>query len=90
VVDREKIGLSARPGDIIIVTRKKDGLQEVTARRFQKGDTDCVLTFDSTNGRYNGAVLQLRSLQLHSDQQEAAPDVIGGIAIGVYRPLMTS
>jgi Peptidase S24-like len=87
VVDREKTGLSARPGDIIIVTRKKEGLQEVTARRFQKGDTDCVLTFDSTDGRYNGAVLQLRSLR---DQQEAAPDVLGGIAIGVYRPLMTS
>jgi SOS-response transcriptional repressor LexA len=87
VVDREKTGLSVRPGDIVILTREKDGLQEVTARRFQKGDTDCLLTFDSTDKRYNDAVLQLRSLR---DQQDAPPAVLGGIAIGVYRPLMTS
>jgi len=89
VVDREKAGLSVRPGDIVIVTRKKESLQEVTARRLQKSGTDCLLTFDSTDGRYNGVAL-LRSLQLHSDQQEASSDIIGGIAIGVYRLLMTS
>lgn len=90
VVDRTAASLSVRPGDIIIVTRKKEGLQEVTARRFQTSSTDCLLTFDSTDARYNGVALKLRSLQLHSDQQEAGSDVIGGIAIGVYRPLMIS
>jgi SOS-response transcriptional repressor LexA len=90
VVDRTAAGLSARPGDIIIVTRKKQGLQEVTARRFQKNGTDCLLTFDSTDIRYNGVALPVRSLLPHSDQQETGIDVIGGIVIGVYRPLMIS
>jgi hypothetical protein len=81
-------GLSTRPGDLVIVTRTKDGLQEVTARRFQQNGTDCVLAFDSADSRFNGPV-PLRSLALQN-QGETGSGVLGGIVIGVYRPLMIS
>lgn len=90
VVDRTAAGLAARSGDIIIVTRKKEGLQEVTARRFQQSGTDCVLTFDLTDLRYNRVSLPLRSLQRNSDQQETGSDVMGGIVIGVLSAAMIS
>jgi hypothetical protein len=82
-------GLSTRPGDLVIVTRTKDGLQEVTARRFQQNGTDCVLVFDSADSRFNGPALPVRSLA-PNDQRETENNVLGGIVIGVYRPLMIS
>jgi hypothetical protein len=97
VVDRTLAGLPVRPGDILIVTRKKDGLQEVSARRFQKNGTDCLLILDSTDVRHNSVALPLRPLLSRSDRQETYSDVqktysdvIGGMVIGVYRPLMIS
>jgi hypothetical protein len=90
VVDRTSAGLTIRPGDILIVTRTKDGLQEVSARRFQKSGKDCLLMLDSTDTRHNSVTLPLRSLVLGSDQQETYNNAIGGIVIGVYRPLMIS
>ena len=89
VVDRTAAGLSTRPGDLVIVTRTKDGLQEVTARRFQQNGTDCVLVFDSADSRFNGPALPVRSLA-PNDQRETENNVLGGIVIGVYRPLMIS
>jgi SOS-response transcriptional repressor LexA len=83
VVDRAAAGLSARSGDIIIVTHKKQGLEEVTARRYQQSGADCFLAFDSTDIRYAGVMEPLI-------QQEQDNEVIGGIAIAVYRPLMIS
>jgi SOS-response transcriptional repressor LexA len=89
VVDRTAAGLSTRPGDLVIVTRTKDGLQEVTARRFQQNGTDCVLAFGSADSRFNGPALPVRSLAAN-DQGQTENNGLGGIVIGVYRPLMIS
>jgi hypothetical protein len=86
VVDKVAAGLSARPSDIVIITRKKEGLREVTARRLA-GGPDCLLVFDSTDVRYKGMELSLRSLLAPSNQPDAG-NVVGGFVIGVYRPLM--
>jgi SOS-response transcriptional repressor LexA len=82
VVDRTAADLALRPGDIVVVTRNKNGMREMTARRLQASTPNCELQFESNDPRYAGPSLQLRS------EQGAAGDIhIGGIAIGVYRPL---
>jgi hypothetical protein len=81
VVDRAAAALPVRSGDIVIVTRNKDGLREVTARRFQGSAPNCELRFESTDPRYAGPPLLVRD----SDQADM---VLGGIAVAVYRPLI--
>ena len=56
VVDRQAAQLPIRTGDIVIVTRQKSDLQEVTARRFTAetthGPHGCRLDFKSSDPRY--------------------------------------
>jgi SOS-response transcriptional repressor LexA len=80
VVDRAATGLPVRSGDIVIVTRKRDGLREVTARRFQGTAPSCELRFESTDPRYGSPIL-IRD----PDQADLT---LGGIVVGVYRPLV--
>lgn len=86
VVDRDATGLSLRSGDLVIVTRSKHGLQEVTARRLHGHAPDFELHYESTDPHYNGP-----PLRLCSDQQAkgGVTDIaIGGIAVAVYHPLI--
>jgi hypothetical protein len=48
-----------------------------------------VLAFDSADSRFNGHSLPVRSLA-PNDQRETENNILGGIVIGVYRPLMIS
>lgn len=70
-----------RPGDIVIVTRNKEALREVTARRFQGSAPNCELRFESTDPRFVASPLLVRDL----DQADIA---LGGIVVAVYRPLI--
>ena len=71
-----------RSGDLVIVTRTKQDLREVTARRFQASGTDVELRYDLTDPRYHEASIRLGS-GIDSD-----PDItVGGIVVAVYRPL---
>jgi SOS-response transcriptional repressor LexA len=81
VVDRAAASLPVRSGDIVIVTRDRDGLREVTARRFQGSAPNCELRFDSTDPRYGGSPILMRD-------PETADITLGGIVVGVYRPLV--
>ena len=81
VVDRAAAGLPLRSGDIVMVTRIKKGLREVTARRFQRNGSDCEFHFESTDPRYNNWLV------LPNDQGNDAV-MLGGIAVAVYRPLV--
>ena len=82
VVDRAAAGLTQqRSGDIIIVTRLKGNLQEVTARRFQGSRPNCELRFESTDPRYGETPIPMRD-------SETADITLGGIAVAVYRPLV--
>ena len=49
VVDRQAAGLMPRSGDLVIVTRTKQDLREVTARRIQASGTDVELRYNSTD-----------------------------------------
>ena len=80
VVDRAAVGLPLRSGDIVLVTRIKKDLREVTARRSQRSNSDCELHFGFTDPRYNNWLV------LPNDLGDDAV-VLGGIAVGVYRPL---
>jgi SOS-response transcriptional repressor LexA len=80
VVDRAAVGLPLRSGDIVLVTRIKKDLREVTVRRFQRSSSDCELHFESTDPRYNNWLV------LPNDLGDDAV-ILGGIAVGVYRPL---
>lgn len=83
VVDREAAGLPLRSGDIVMVTVTKQGLQEVTARRFQGNPPNCELVFESTDARYNAfPPLNIRATK---DEPEIS---FRGIAVAVYRPLL--
>ena len=81
VVDRVATGAPVRSGDVVIVTRKKDGLREVTARRFKSDGPECELYFESTDTRYGGSPLRVR------DKNEIDM-TFGGLAVAVYRPLV--
>ena len=81
VVDRAAAGLPVRSGDIVIVTRNKDGLREVTARRFHGSPPNCELRFESTDPIYSGSPILMR------DPETTADITLGDIVVGVYRPL---
>ena len=86
VVDRQAAQLPIRTGDIVIVTRQKSDLQEVTARRFTAetthGPHGCRLDFESSDPRYTA--------QTHvRDMRKDGPTLsLGGVVVSVYRPLM--
>ena len=81
VIDREQMGLPLRSGDLVIVTQSKQGLREVTARRYRLVNGRHLFAFESTDSRYDMGV--------------EIPDIkgsdffqIGGVVVAVYRPLM--
>jgi hypothetical protein len=82
VVDRKVAGLALRSGDIAIVTQTKNGLREITARRFRTRTTapGCELTFESSNPKFNAGIWLP-----HQESTESFS--LGGIVVGVYRPL---
>jgi hypothetical protein len=80
VVDRQAAGLPLRSGDIIMVTQVRGDMREVTARRFQGTAPNCALRFESTDARYGGPPLFVADL-------EQTSIILGGIVVGVYRPL---
>jgi SOS-response transcriptional repressor LexA len=83
VVDRNATGLPLRSGDIIIVTQVKDDLREVTARRYRMPDSapsGCALCFESDDPRYR----QWIELPTVEGNERV---MLGGIVVGVYRPL---
>jgi transcriptional regulator with XRE-family HTH domain len=80
VVDRKAAGLPLRSGDITLVSQIKGDLREVTARRFQRSAPNCELRFESTDVRYGGPPLLVRDL-------EETSTILGGMVVGVYRPL---
>jgi hypothetical protein len=83
VVDRKATGLPLRSGDIIIVTQVKGDLREVTARRYRRPastPSGCALYFESTDPRYQ----QWTELPTAEGNERV---MLGGIVIGVYRPL---
>jgi phage repressor protein C with HTH and peptisase S24 domain len=81
VVDRAAVGLPVRPGDLVIVTRSRDGLREVTARRFLGSAPNCELRFESTDPRYAESSILMRD-------PDQAGLTLGGIVVAVYRPLV--
>jgi len=80
VVDRKAVGLPLRSGDITLVAQIKGDLREVTARRFHRSGPNCELRFESTDVRYSGPPLLVRDL-------EETSTILGGMVVGVYRPL---
>jgi SOS-response transcriptional repressor LexA len=82
VLDRKAAGLPLRSGDIVIVTLTKDGLRETTARRFRTRASAprCELTFESNDPKHNVGIWL-------PDQESTESLSLGGIVVGVYRPL---
>ena len=81
VVDRATAGLPVRSGDLVIVTRAKDGLCEVTARRILGSAPNYELCFESTDPRYAESPILMR------DPSQAGL-TLGGIVAAVFRPLV--
>jgi SOS-response transcriptional repressor LexA len=81
VVDRAAVGLPVRSGDLVIVTRARDGLREVTARRFLGSAPNCELRFESTDPRYAESLILMRD-------PDQASLTLGGIVVAVYRQLV--
>ena len=86
VVDRLAAQLPIRTGDIVIVTRQKPDLQEVTARRFTAettyGPHGCRLDFESSDPRYT-------EHKHVPDMRNDGPTIsIGGVVASVWRPLV--
>jgi hypothetical protein len=84
VVVRNAAGISLRSGDIVIVTRNKHDLREVTARRFKvtaMNAPGCKRHFESTDPRHN------HWIQLPTQESNSLV-TLGGIAVAVYRPLV--
>ena len=80
VVDRKKLGLTLRSGDLVIMTEFKEGLREVTARRYILDNVGHGFTFESTVPRYTmGLVLP----DLEGDKFVQ----VSGVVVAVYRPL---
>ena len=82
VVNRGASGLAPRPGDIVIVTRTKGDLREVTARRLEIVGAEPVLRYDSTDPRYADASIRLNEVRSVGEKTS-----IDGIVVAVYRPL---
>jgi transcriptional regulator with XRE-family HTH domain len=82
VFDRKAAGAPLRSGDMVMVTRTKNGLHEITARRFRTTTTSpgCYLTFESNDPKHNAGVWLP-----HDESDEGL--LLGGIVVGVYRPL---
>jgi SOS-response transcriptional repressor LexA len=82
VLDRKAAGLSLRSGDIVIVTRTKNGLHETTARRFRRtiSAPGCELSFESNDPKHNVGIWL-------PNQESTESLSLGGIVVGVYRPL---
>jgi len=82
VLDRKAAGVSLRSGDIVIVTQTKSGLRETTARRFRTrmSAPGCELSFESNDPKHNVGIWLP-----HQESTESLS--LGGIVVGVYRPL---
>jgi transcriptional regulator with XRE-family HTH domain len=82
VLDRKAAGLPLRSGDIVIVTRTKNGLRETTARRLRTrmSAPGCELTFESHDPQHNVGIWL-------PDQESTDSLSLGGIVVGAYRPL---
>lgn len=81
VVDQKKLGLALRSGDLVIVTHSKEGLREVTVRRYTLDNLQGhCFTFVSTDPRYTMGLI-LRDLKGDKSFQ------LGGVVVAVYRPL---
>lgn len=81
VVDREKLGLPLRSGDLVIISRYKKGLQEVTARRYKVASSVHEFQFESTDPRHTGVILG------HNTKDNDSIH-FGGVAVAIYRALV--
>jgi Peptidase S24-like len=82
VVDRAASGLTPRSGDIVIVRRIRDGLHEVTARRFELRGSEVELRFESTDRHY-ATVTRMPAANLDGNLEFS----IDGVVRAVYRRL---
>jgi SOS-response transcriptional repressor LexA len=82
VLDRKAAGVSLRSGDIVMVTQTKNGLRETTARRFRTrmSAPGCELSFESNDPKHNVGIWL-------PNQESTESLSLGGIVVGVYRPL---
>jgi SOS-response transcriptional repressor LexA len=83
VLDRKAAGVPLRSGDIVIVTQTKNGLREITARRFRTrmSAPGCELTFESNDPKHNVGIWV-------PDQEGSERCSLEGIVLGAYRPLV--
>ena len=86
VVDRLAAELPLRTGDLVIVTRQKSDLHEITSRRFaadfEHGPRGCRLDFELSDPRRAVRVVV-------RDVQETDPNFsIGGVVVSVDCPLI--
>lgn len=56
VVDVLKTGLSPRPGDLVVVERRRHGTTEATAKRLVRDGTRRALRAESTDPQYQGII----------------------------------
>ena len=90
VVDRHKMDLPLRSGDLVIMTQfKEGGLQEVTARRYK---TDTIadaksheFRFESNDPRYSSILVALGENAVVQNNESVH---LGGLVVAVYRPLV--
>ena len=80
VLDREKMGLPLRSGDLVIMTQTKQGLREVTARRYKLHNGRHLFAFELDDPRYNMGV-ELPKIEGNATFQ------VGGVVVAAYRPL---
>jgi SOS-response transcriptional repressor LexA len=85
VFDHPKVNSDPRSADLVIVTRRRNGLSEVTARRIKFVGPDVELSYDSTDPRYNNE----EPIRLRLDQRLIGDTTIdiGGAVVAVYRSL---
>jgi len=88
VFDRPVPATDPRPGDLTIVTRTRNGLREMTARRFHISGFGFELSYDSTDPRYASEP----PLRFAANEHRIGDTVIAfdGVVLAVYRPLTTT
>ena len=80
VVDVLDSGLVPRPGDLVVVQKRRHGRTEATVKRLASNGTGLVLKAESDDPRYQGDL----PLGAADDETEI---VISGIVIGKYTPI---
>jgi SOS-response transcriptional repressor LexA len=80
VVDQKKLGLALRSGDLVILAQVKEGLREVTARRYILNLQGHCFAFESTDQHYTMGLI-LPDLEGNKSFQ------VSGVVVAIYRPL---